>query len=402
MPSDTEQNTVQRFDFVQIGKRVTTTPQGFLKIPARFTRTGIFTYMNADGTQTREYRPADEVFNAHSLSTYSNAPLTELHPQQTTSDAQVTPKNFKGLSAGWVGSEVKQDNDFVAGEVTVADSGAIDSVNAGRLKELSVGYRCQIEHTPGEINGQKYDSIQRNIIVNHVALLPAGQGRAGPDCALRLDASDAFLNSVHEMGDDVEAKTPEKNATVAELTARIDALEKELKAKDDAKADPNIFTEQTLKLSEMLRGAMKHLGTDYDFKGQRVHDVKKAVLGKLAANVDLTGKSDEYLDGMYDSYLSHHEDRPQSEELTVDPQVIVESQMTAPVEAQADSKSVEKKKTTETMTGDSLAMAHSLALSASLSKTERNDANSAYQAMLNRNANAWKEDLTFSKNKLFK
>ena len=48
-----------------------------------------------------------------------------------------------------------------------------------------------LEFTPGEYNGQKYDAIQKNITNNHIAIV--WKGRAGKNASLRLDENDAIL-----------------------------------------------------------------------------------------------------------------------------------------------------------------------------------------------------------------
>ena len=39
------------------------------------------------------------------------------------------------------------------------------------LKELSLGYNLDLDETPGEWEGQPYDAVQRNIVINHLALV---------------------------------------------------------------------------------------------------------------------------------------------------------------------------------------------------------------------------------------
>ncbi|MCP4051067.1 MAG: DUF2213 domain-containing protein [bacterium] len=55
-------------------------PEGFLRLPAKVTRTGIFIYRKADGSLVKELRPSDEVFNADSLTSLLGKPLTNNHP----------------------------------------------------------------------------------------------------------------------------------------------------------------------------------------------------------------------------------------------------------------------------------------------------------------------------------
>ncbi|KKL41024.1 hypothetical protein LCGC14_2367830, partial [marine sediment metagenome] len=42
------------------------------------------------------------------------------------------------------------------------DADAIRNIEAGKV-QLSCGYSCDFDPTPGEIDGEKYDGIQRNI-----------------------------------------------------------------------------------------------------------------------------------------------------------------------------------------------------------------------------------------------
>ncbi len=47
-------------------------------------------------------------------------------------------------------------------------------------KELSVGYLVDTIEEPGEYNGERYDAIQTNIRVNHLAVVPeAAQAMPG-------------------------------------------------------------------------------------------------------------------------------------------------------------------------------------------------------------------------------
>jgi uncharacterized protein len=179
----------QRWDHGTLGE-VEATPQGGLAIPAFLTRSGVFDYEQADGSVIREYRPPDEVFNADSLSTLPNATMTNEHPDGRGSGGDhVHPGNFKKLVVGHVeAGSVKQANDKIAARLIIQDAKTIADIKAKRKRELSCGYHCDVDETPGvTANGERYDQIQRNIRYNHVALVP--DGRAGPQVRLRLDAT---------------------------------------------------------------------------------------------------------------------------------------------------------------------------------------------------------------------
>lgn len=180
-----------RYDVDRLGK-AERTPSGGVKVPAALSRVGIFPYRRADGSTRLEFRPPEEVFHEDSLASFGGAPVTVGHPPQG-----VTPANWAQESKGHiVEGTIRKDGTHVAAALTVQDGATIARVDSGELCELSLGYSVDYDPTPGEYQGQRYDGVQRNIRGNHVALLPKGAGRAGPDCALRLDSNSAVLDEL--------------------------------------------------------------------------------------------------------------------------------------------------------------------------------------------------------------
>src|ERR1700752_2409292 len=155
---------VRRFDISTIGE-LQRTPQGGIVAPAFLTRTGVFAYDQPDGKTIYEYRPPDEVFHVDSLATLPHAPVTNKHP-----DKPVAPDNFQKVAVGHVDAgSVKQEGDKIAARVVVQDARAIRDVSDGKRRQLSCGYDCDVEETPGVLpDGTHYDRIQRNIRYNHV------------------------------------------------------------------------------------------------------------------------------------------------------------------------------------------------------------------------------------------
>jgi hypothetical protein len=177
-----------------------TTPVGGRRLRGNFTRTGVFQYQNADGSISKEYRPPSEVFAPASLATYQGAAVTDLHPPD-----MVTPETFGDLNKGHI-LEAKQADPHVAGTLDVNDKGLIDKIDAKDRGEMSMGYTADWDPTPGvSPEGQAYDGVQRNIKINHVALLPRGAGRMGPTVALRKDSKDAVAILLQSKSD---ADTP--------------------------------------------------------------------------------------------------------------------------------------------------------------------------------------------------
>ena len=161
--------------------------RGFALVSSWATRTGIFEYTRADGSKVRELRSADEVFAPAHLDSIAGASVTVGHPT-----GHVTPANVRALEVGVV-SSARRDGRFVAADLSIRDGAAIGKVERRELVELSCGYALTIDPTPGVHEGQRYDQVQRNLRCNHIALLPQGGGRAGRECALRMDAAGALI-----------------------------------------------------------------------------------------------------------------------------------------------------------------------------------------------------------------
>lgn len=168
-------------------------------------------YRQADGTERREYRPASEVFAERSLATYRGAPVTHLHPAERGDAAAVTPDNFRRLAVGHVGDTVGHTDSHVTAEVVVNDADTIRRIEQGFARELSCGYSCDFDPTPGVTpSGEPYDGTQKNIQINHVALGPPGWARAGSSASLRLDAADVLFQPPASPAPSKEAKVTVK------------------------------------------------------------------------------------------------------------------------------------------------------------------------------------------------
>lgn len=135
------------------------------------TRTGIFKYKLEDGSERRELRRPEDVFDPASLASYEGKPIIITH------DAQVIDKdNARRERVGTILTTGQQDGETVRAKIVIDDP---DAVKASGLRELSVGYYQDLIMEPGEWNGEPYDAIQTNIRVNHLALVAVA--RAGDD-----------------------------------------------------------------------------------------------------------------------------------------------------------------------------------------------------------------------------
>ena len=166
------------------------TPEGYAYVEGYATRAGVFEYRDATGKLTRELRPPEEVGRADSVGTLARKPFTNEHPKGT----MVTADNVDEFGVGCIDPEIIWESDFADGYIkirgTIQNAKAVADVLNGK-QELSCGYTCDVDDVGGTWidhagNAHEYDAIQRNIVYNHLAIVP--KGRAGNLAALRVDA----------------------------------------------------------------------------------------------------------------------------------------------------------------------------------------------------------------------
>jgi hypothetical protein len=176
--------TVRRYDAGEV-RGFERTPLGGLRVPAAVARTGVLLYRTPDGREVREYVPAETLFAADSLASLRGAPVTDLHPP-----GLVTTDNWRDYSVGHAGDAPGREDGLLVVDLLVQDAAEVARVEARERVEVSCGYEAEVDATPGATPaGERYDQVQTARRYNHVALGPAGWGRAGPSVALRMDAA---------------------------------------------------------------------------------------------------------------------------------------------------------------------------------------------------------------------
>jgi len=344
------------------------TDNGWLRAPAVLTRVGVFPYLLGGGKVRRELRLPEEVFKADSLASFSLVPLTDDHPREANG---LDAGNTGAYAVGAVGlPRADSSGKFLEADLLVTDAAAVARIEGGK-REISCGYFADLEHKPGvwtDAAGQAhpYDAIQRNIRGNHVAIV--SEGRAGPECRVRMDAADigvlvsesphfdggavdktqaqgignmekviitldgltfqvdantaAAINKERKLSQDMlEAvrKTAAEDKKSAEANAaRADAAEgkvKELSAKLDAATDPKVLAAAVAARVALEGTARAHLGAEPKFDGVSDGDLRKQVIAKLAPEAKLDGKSADYVAAHFDAVIALAEKRnPATEE----------------------------------------------------------------------------------------
>ncbi len=345
-------STVRRYDVLERLDGATLMPNGWLKADALIARTGIQLYRRADGSVQREFRPPEEVFDSASLASFKMVPVTDEHPS-----GLLDAKNARTYQRGHLGEAITKDGNKVRATLLITDGELVKKVLAGKT-QLSAGYVCDLEDTPGEWMGERYDCIQRAPRGNHVAIVDRARG--GAELCLKLDSEAAESiradRPAHAgSGDDHEHREERQMAEKIKIDgiegevandvfaqhvsrafdvreAKIDALEKAVKA---ARADADKATADTKAESEQLRAratvaesklaeaekarkdaadalpalvnarvalieqARGVLGEDARFDNLNERKIKEAVILKLHPDIKLDGEADSFVEGVF-------------------------------------------------------------------------------------------------------
>lgn len=224
---------VRRLDSIQLDKTYFT-EEGYLIDHPIVTSVGIFEYTNPDGSTRRELRLPEDVFAPESLASYKGKPIIITH------DAGYVDKgNVEEETIGTILSEGYQDGDNVRAEIIIHNT---DAMKQCGLRGLSLGYNLRLEETPGVWEGQPYDAIQRDIVINHLALV--GQARAGEQARLNIDARDS--NTTLKGGKLMSDKKTRKDGMMSpdEMNAAVEAFKQRraerMKSGDEGVAEDTV------------------------------------------------------------------------------------------------------------------------------------------------------------------
>lgn len=316
---------------------------GYLHDEPVVARTGVLIYKLAGGKQRVELRLDEDVFAPESLNSFVGQPITIGH------GAMVNAKNFKKHGVGTVIGAGRQDGDGVRAPIVVQDERGIEAARDKGFNQLSVGYKISYIPRSGMYNeitkevayddersdekgdqefiGKewvRFDGVQKDIRVNHVALVR--NARAGSIARLNLDGDEECAYNDDDpnnpkgkktmlirldSGDNVEvedtvgnafvalqnkaqteqARADSASAQVSTLQAQVDAFPAKLEeARNDAL--------EQIKSRNALEVVANKFGVKVE-ASQTDIDIKKAVIG-ATTKINLDGKDDVYIGAAFD------------------------------------------------------------------------------------------------------
>lgn len=133
----------------------------------------------------RGYRPASELSKPETIESVNGIPIQLAHHMDYADNPA------KNTRVGSTGTDGAFHSPFLTNSLHIQDKNAIDRINDGSMRELSLAYRYKPVFQPGETpDGEKYDFVMTDISANHLALVD--EGRAGHE-VLVYDSKGGFM-----------------------------------------------------------------------------------------------------------------------------------------------------------------------------------------------------------------
>ena len=321
-------------------------PNGSVTFPALLTRTGIFKYQQVDSNGNvniiRQLRTPEEIFAEDSMASLSGLPLTNNHPPGRV----ITPQNATDYIVGMTNGDPKRVSSVVQGDseeyiqqrLTVVDGETLGQIRSKSKMQVSLGYSCELDFTPGIYKGAPYDCVQRRIRNNHISVVR--QGRAGPTCKVLVDdGSERIVNcdgisvdedlnpnnkepemkifnfdgKEYQVEDDVHAlltafKTKmsagadladSKQKELDKVQALCDSMKSQLKTQNDADDQAKFRKAVQARVALEAKGR-EHLGESVNLDSLSETEIMAKVIAKAHPAVNIDGKSEEYLRALFD------------------------------------------------------------------------------------------------------
>ena len=339
---------MKNVDFISLDQSgaVEEMPNGFISITANLTRTGIFTYRHVrpDGTikLLKQLRLEEEVFSEEAMASLSGLPITNNHPTEL-----VNPENASEYIVGMTSDNPKRikvseldSEDYVQQKLTIFDGDAILMVKNREKTEMSLGYQCNLDFTPGIYKGENYDCIQRNIRYNHGSIVDKARG--GSECRILLDGTNevvydgesadefifnngrepnvkkfTFEGTDYQVNDDVHGLltslveklgtanglVKSKETELEKKEAICDDLTSQIKTLKDSSEDKEAFNAAVKARVELEGRGRKILGDEIALDGLTDREIKEKVITKLREGVNLDGKSEDYVNARFEIAL---------------------------------------------------------------------------------------------------
>lgn len=314
-----EQHTA---DVITLDTGASVDANGYWHTTARFARAGIQLYElhemssvlgshTVPGAKVRVLRPESVVFDRGFMDSFAHVPITLEHEGGLVGRGN-TRSDIRGVTK----APVTNTDGQLTVPVVIYDRSVIDDAATGKCRELSAGYTGRFVYAPGhDDKWGDYDVIFKGGNGNHVTITK--RGKAGESYYIGDRVSDKIKvddSKVRRTVNGVDYLVSSQTAQVMDhMSAQTSAVSKELGV---AKAEIKELKEKVEKatvsdseIDELVEARSDVLSTakqmkievaDKDGKAITTDGVKRLVVGAMLKGTSLDGKSDEYVQALYD------------------------------------------------------------------------------------------------------
>ena len=202
-----------------------------LKVPIVLAKEMIYHYDDYDA-----FRPSDEL---EAIAPFiKGVPVTRGHPE-----AKIVTDRMEVM--GWA-QDAEYEDDELRVVLEIADKSLIEDIQSGKLRGVSPGHFSRLDKaSSGEYEGTHYDATQRDIFIDHIAIVEKGRCSTEDGCGIMLDEESKDKSLKKEEGDEGEIMEPK--VIEKKVEAAIGVAEKIEKKAEEEKT----VLEEIVKLEEV-------------------------------------------------------------------------------------------------------------------------------------------------------
>ena len=278
--------------------------QGWFEVEGvTLSKVGIFDYLGKEigapepNKIYRVLRPAEEIGSAEAIESYKLLPWVNNH---TMLGSKGVPAEQKGVG-GVTGEKIYFKDDTVYGNIKLFSEKMADDIEEGK-EELSLGYGCFYDFTPGTYQGEKYDVVQRRHRGNHLALVD--KGRMGSearvldqDLTLTYDSLEIIMLNKRQAKKQLPIAIAAANASLLQFNTMDSSISDEDRQRITAQ-----YAADSAKVAELQEMAGEDAGgpgcDKYDENGYDEKGYDKDGFNKDGFNMDGYDKEGYNKDGM--------------------------------------------------------------------------------------------------------
>jgi len=167
---------------VKIGNNYVVNDDGIMTIKACILKEGVFPYLQDEFLENGVKEPVGVLIPASEFtqnalkSGEGDEVIVGDHDWRTSENARKD-----GKTVGNISGKLYTEGGKIFCELHINDKETVDKILSKELVEISAGYLADFEQEDGIYEGEPYAYRQKNIVFNHVLLLPVGEGRCGAD-----------------------------------------------------------------------------------------------------------------------------------------------------------------------------------------------------------------------------